>query len=91
MTNHFQRLDLTVNGVAKTFLNVKFGNWYANEVTKQLNGGAEVYSIEVNLRLTVLTSKHLRNIYPGKGLCKSRHNSKIRLMFVTRQLGSPSS
>ena len=36
MTNHFQRLDLTVNGVAKTFLKVKFRNWYANEVTKQL-------------------------------------------------------
>ena len=36
MTNHFQRLELTVNGVAKTFLKVKFRNWYANEVTKQL-------------------------------------------------------
>ena len=43
ITNHFQPLDLTVNDLAKTFLKEKFGNWYANEVTKQLNGGTEVY------------------------------------------------
>ena len=54
MTNHFQPLDLAVNGVTKTFLQEKFGNWYTNEVTKQHNGGAEVYSIEVKLQLTVL-------------------------------------
>ena len=50
MTNNFQPLDLTVTGVAKIFLEEKFGNWHANEIAKQLNGGAEVYSIEVKLQ-----------------------------------------
>ena len=47
---NFQPLDLTVTGVAKIFLEEKFGNWHANEIAKQLNGGAEVYSIEVKLQ-----------------------------------------
>ena len=34
MTKYFQPLDLTINGVAKTFLKDKFGNWYAREVTR---------------------------------------------------------
>ena len=29
MTSHFQPLDLTINGIAKTFLKDKFGEWYA--------------------------------------------------------------
>ena len=54
MTNHFQPLNMTINKVAKTFKE-KLGNWYANEFTQELNGGAEVYSIKVKIQLTVLT------------------------------------
>ena len=46
ITSRFQSLDLTVNGVAKLFLKEKIGNWYANDVTTQIYGGAEVFSIE---------------------------------------------
>ena len=45
MMKYFQPLDLTVNGVSKTFLKQKFGDWYASEVTKKLNSGSEIYSI----------------------------------------------
>ena len=64
MTNHFQPQDLTVNGMAKIFLKENFGNWYANEVTKQLNDGAEVYSIEVKLQVTVLKPIRARWLIP---------------------------
>ena len=36
MARYFQPLDLTANGVAKTFRKEKFGNWYTSEVAKQL-------------------------------------------------------
>ena len=60
MTKYFQPLDLTINGVAKTFLKDKFGNWYASEVTKQLDGGADVYAVDVKLQLSVLKPVHAR-------------------------------
>ena len=58
MTKYFQPLDLTVNGVSKTFLKQKFGDWYASEVTKQFNSGSEIYSIEDKLQLSNLKLIH---------------------------------
>ena len=60
MTRYFQPLDLTINGVAKTFLKDKFGNWYAKEVTRQLDDGTGVYSVDVKLPLSVLKPIHAR-------------------------------
>lgn len=54
MTQHFQPLDLTVNGPAKRFLKQKFETWYANEVSKQVRSGKSVYEIEVPLKLSIL-------------------------------------
>ena len=56
MTKYFQPLDLTVNGISKTFLKDKFAKWYAEQVTSQLNGGGDIYSIKVKLQLSVLKS-----------------------------------
>ena len=54
MTNYFQPLDLTVNGRAKQFLKGKFEEWYAKEVKRQVDNGVEVYSIDVNTKMSVL-------------------------------------
>ena len=54
MTNYFQPLDLTVNGQAKQFLKGKFEEWYAKEVKRQVDNGVEVYSIDVNTKMSVL-------------------------------------
>ena len=60
MTKYFQPLDLTINGVAKTFLKDKFDNWYAREVTRQLDSGTGVFVVDVKLQLSVLTPIHAR-------------------------------
>ena len=60
MTKYFQPLDLTINGVAKTFLKDKFDNWYDREVTRQVDSGAGVYTVDVKLKLSVLKPIHAR-------------------------------
>ena len=60
MTKYFQPLDLTINGVAKTFLKDKFGTWYAGEVSKQLENGTDIYSVDIKLQLSVLKPIHAR-------------------------------
>ena len=60
MTSHFQPLDLTINGIAKTFLKDKFGEWYAAQVQKQLGDGSNIYAVEVKLSLSVLKPIHAR-------------------------------
>ena len=60
MTHYFQRLDLTVSGVAKHFWKDKFELWYTNEVKKQLDEGTEVYEIDIPLKLSILKPIHGR-------------------------------
>ena len=58
LTHVFQPLDLTANGTAKEFLNGKFGDWYANQITKKLEQGDDVYQISVDTTLTVMKPVH---------------------------------
>ena len=44
LTAHFQPLDLNVNGHAKQFWKRKFENWYAEQVTKEIEKGINVFS-----------------------------------------------
>ena len=60
MTNYFQPLDLTVNGPAKQFLKGKFQEWYAREIAKQVDKGIDVYSIDVNTKLSVMKPIYAR-------------------------------
>ena len=60
MTRYLQPLDLTFNGQAKLFLKKKFEIWYANEVTKHLEKGANVYEIDVNMQPSILKPIHAR-------------------------------
>ena len=58
LTNEFQPLDLTINGPAKQFLVGKFQDWYASQITKQIERGINVYSIEVGLQLSIMKPIH---------------------------------
>ena len=60
MKHHFQPLDFTINGVAKKFITTKFEEWYAKEITQQINAGVDVYSIEIKTTLSVLKAVHAR-------------------------------
>ena len=59
LTHEFQPLDLTVNGVAKEFLNKKFSD-YAKKITDELEKGTDVYKIDVNTTLTVMKPVHAK-------------------------------
>lgn len=58
LTQHFQPLDLMINGMAKRFLKKKFEEWYAKQITDQLASGADVYQIKVDLTLTKMKPIH---------------------------------
>ena len=50
LTDQFQPLDLNVNGFAKQFLKSKFKSSYANEVTKEIDSGKNVYNVDIKSR-----------------------------------------
>ena len=60
LTNHFQPLDLNVNGQAKQFLKRKFESWYADQVTKEIEKGTNVYSMNIKTKLLVVKPLHAR-------------------------------
>ena len=58
MTHFYQPLDVTVNGYAKRFLKNKFNNWYANQISKQLDVGIRLDEIVIKLQLSLLKPLH---------------------------------
>eukprot|EP00794_Sanderia_malayensis_P013334 gene13334-14712_t len=58
MTKYYQPLDLTVNGYAKRFTKNKFNEWYAQQITKQLQEGNKLENVDVKLRLSTLKPLH---------------------------------
>ena len=60
LTHVFQVLDLTINGVAKSFLTRKFGERYAEQVTQQMAKGIDVYDVKVDTNLTVMKPVHAK-------------------------------
>ena len=60
MTEHFQPLDLNVNGHAKEFLKNKFECWYAKQVTDQIDSGSNVYDVNVPLKLSIIKPIHAK-------------------------------
>ena len=59
LTDPFQPLDLNVNDHAKEFLKGKF-EWYAQQITNQLEGGSSVYDVQVSLKLSVIKPVHAK-------------------------------
>ena len=60
LTAHFQPLDLNVNGHAKQFLKRKFENWYAEQVTKEIEKGVNVFSVNIETKLSIVKPLHAR-------------------------------
>ena len=58
MTNHFQPLDLTVNGFVKRFMRAKFNSWYSSQLRRQLDEGKQLQDIDVLLRVSILKPFH---------------------------------
>ena len=65
MIHQFQRLDLTINGVAKKLLTTKFEEWYAKEIARQINARVEFFSVEIKTILFVLKPVHARWLIGG--------------------------
>ena len=60
LTAHFQPLDLNVNGHAKQFLKRKFENWYSEHVTKEIEKGINVFSVNIEMKLSIVKPLHAR-------------------------------
>ena len=60
LTNHFQPLNVNVNGFAKTFVKTEFQECYATQVQKQLDEGKDVYPVSVGTKLSIITPLHAR-------------------------------
>ena len=58
--DHFQPLDLNVNGQAKQFHKLKFESWYADQVTKEIEKGTNVYPVNIKTKLSVVKPLHAR-------------------------------
>ena len=64
-TDLLQPMDISVNKPAKDFLKRKFEQWYADEVTKQLQGAEDIEAVEIqpfdmrSAAMKVLTAKWL--------------------------------
>ena len=76
MTQLFQPLVLTVNGVANAFMRCKFTEWYSCCISAQLHVGRDIEDVEVPLKFSVLKSLHGTIIQTGitckKILCYMR-------------------
>ena len=53
-TDLLQPLDLSVNKPFKDTLRSKFSEWYAHEVSKQLEAGKQVEEVQVEMRMSVM-------------------------------------
>lgn len=53
-TDMFQPLDLSVNKPFKDKLRGKFSEWYAQEVSEQLQAGTNVREVHVDMRMSVV-------------------------------------
>ena len=60
MTHLFQPLDLTVNKVAKDFMEKKFSEWFSRQISIGLGNGQELEDIQIDYRLSVLKPMHAK-------------------------------
>ena len=57
-TNLFQPLDISINKGAKSFLVEKYQDWYASQVTSQLERGFSPHDVKVDVKLTTVKPLH---------------------------------
>ena len=49
LTNKFQPLDLSVNKAAKSFIQNKYNDWFADQVFTQLQNGKDPTNVRIHL------------------------------------------
>ena len=52
-----------MNVQVKQFLKKKFKRWYAQQISHQLEDGANVYDVQVPLKLPIIHAKWLSELY----------------------------
>ena len=51
LTNNFQPLDLSVNKAAKSFIQNKYNDWFADQVFTQLQNGKDSTNVKIYYRI----------------------------------------
>ena len=60
LTNNFQPLDLSINKAAKSFIQNKYNDWFADQVFTQLQNGKDPTDVKISSKLSDLKSIHSR-------------------------------
>ena len=60
LTNKFQPLDISVNMAAKSYISIKYNEWFSNQVTSQLLNGRDPTQVKVSTRLRDIKPMHAR-------------------------------
>ena len=58
LTKKFQPLDLTVNKVAKAFIQNRYNHWFSDQIPWQLKTGNDTNNIKVSSKLPNLKPLH---------------------------------
>ena len=82
LTNKFQPLDLSVNKAAKSFIQSKYNDWFADQVFAQLQNGKRPSDCKISSKLSDLKLIHARwivdsynNVIKEKEMIVSGFNS----------------
>ena len=62
LTNKFQPLDFSVNKAAKSFIQSKYNDWFADQVFTQLRNGKDPTDVKISSKLSDLKPTHARQI-----------------------------
>ena len=60
LTNEFQPLDLSVNKAAKSFIQNKYNDWFADQIFTQLQNGKDPTDVKISSKLSDLKPIHAR-------------------------------
>ena len=60
LTNKFQPLDFSVNKAAKSFIQNKYNDWFADQVFTQLQNGKDPTDVKIPSKLSDLKPIHAR-------------------------------
>ena len=58
LTNEFQPQDLSVNKAVKAFIQSKYNDWFAYQVSAQLQNGTDPTDVKISSKLSDLKSLH---------------------------------
>ena len=62
LTNKFQALYLSVNKAAKSFIQSKYSDWFADKVFTQLQNVTDPTNVKISFKLLDLKPMHVRQI-----------------------------